>query len=232
LEFSSGWINALRVADLDQNGKLDLIVGNLGLNSKLKASAEKPIWLYHHDFDGNGQADPILFHYMGEKLVPFPTRDDLIRQIPGVKRTHTSYSEYAKISQPEDLFSQDQLEKARKLPAYEFRSGVYFQDDKGEFSFVPFPDEAQWGPIFGIEVDPVSKQLWLGGNFAGFRADLGRSMNLMPLSYRWEKGKWLEEPVNSSFSKISELRKLKQLNVKNEPWILGVQNSGVPIWLR
>lgn len=232
LEFSSGWMNALRVADLDQNGKLDLIVGNLGLNSKLKASAQKPVWLYHHDFDGNGQADPILFHYMGEKLVPFPTRDDLIRQIPGVKRSHASYAEYAKISKPSDLFPEDHLDKARKLPAYEFRSGVYFQDEKGEFAFVPFPDEAQWGPIVGIEVDPVSKQLWLAGNFAGFRADLGRSMNLMPLSYRWENGKWLEEQVISSFSKTSELRKLKQLNVKNEPWILGVQNSGAPIWLR
>jgi len=232
LQFSSGWISSLGIADVDKNGKPDLIVGNLGLNSKLKASAEKPVWLYHHDFDANGQADPILFHYMGEKLVPFPTRDDLIRQIPGVKRTHASYADYAKISQPSDLFPEDQLEKARKLPAYEFRSGVYFQDEKGEFSFVPFPDVAQWGPILALQVDSETGQLWLGGNFAGFRTDLGRSMNLMPLSFRWENGKWLEEPVNSSFSKASELRQLKQLKVKNEPWILGVQNSGAPIWLR
>ena len=97
---------------------------------------------------------------------------------------------------------------------------------------MPFPDVAQWGPILALQVDSETGQLWLGGNFAGFRADLGRSMNLMPLSYRWENGKWLEEPVNSSFSKTSELRKLKQLKVKNEPWILGVQNSGAPIWLR
>ena len=232
LEFSSGWINVLMVADLDQNGKPDLIVGNQGLNSKLKASADKPVWLYHHDFDGNGQADPILFHYMGDKLVPFPTRDDLIRQIPGVKRTHASYAEYAKISRPEDLFPKEQLEKARKLPAYEFRSGVYFQDEKGDFSFTPFPEEAQWGPIMGIEIDATSGQLWLGGNFSGFRADLGKSMNLMPLAYHWENGKWLKEPVISSFSRTPELRMLKQIQVKNERWILGLQNDGAPIWLR
>ncbi len=232
LEFSSGWINAIKIADLDQNGKPDLIVGNLGLNSKLKASIEKPVWLYHHDFDGNGQSDPIIFHYMGEKLVPFPTRDDLIRQIPGVKRSHASYAAYAKISQPEDLFLKEQLDNARKLPAYQFRSGVYFQDEKGDFFFTPFPEEVQWGPIMGIAIDANSEQIWLGGNFSGFRADLGKSMNLIPMAYRWKNGNWLKERVISSFSRIPELRTLEQIQVKAERWILGLQNDGAPIWLR
>lgn len=231
LAYSSGWINALKIADLDKNGKPDLIVGNLGLNSKLKASAERPVWLYHHDFDSNGQADPILFHFMGEKLVPFPTRDDLIRQIPGVKRTHASYADYAKISEPTDLFPKDQLEKARKLQAFEFRSGVYFQDEKGEFSFVPFPDEVQWGPILALEMDTQTGQIWLGGNFSGFRTDLGKSMNLSPLSYRWDNGKWVKIPVNSSFSQKLEIRKLKTIRVKNQEWIIGLPNAGTPIWL-
>jgi hypothetical protein len=169
---------------------------------------------------------------MGEKLVPFPTRDDLIRQIPGVKRSHSSYAAYAKISQPEDLFLKEQLDNARKLPAYEFRSGVYFQDEKGDFSFTPFPEEVQWGPIMGIAIDVNSEQIWLGGNFSGFRADLGKSMNLIPMAYRWKNGKWLKEPVISSFSRIPELRTLEQIQVKAERWILGLQNDGVPIWLR
>jgi len=232
LEYSSGWINAIEVADVDQNGKPDLIVGNLGLNSKLKARPEKPVWLYHYDFDGNGQADPIIFHYMGEKLVPFPTRDDLIRQIPGVKRSHASYAAYAKISRPEDLFPKEQLEKARKLPAYEFRSGVYFQDDNGVFSFFPLPDEAQWGPVMALEVDSGTGQIWLGGNFSGFRADLGKSINLSPLSYRWEGRKWAKIPVLSDFSGRPEIRKLKTSQVSDHRLILGVQNSGSPVWLR
>jgi hypothetical protein len=57
-------------------------------------------------------------------------------------------------------------------------------------------------------------------------------MNLMPLAYRWENGKWLKEPVISSFSRTPELRMLKQIQVKNERWILGLQNDGAPIWLR
>lgn len=231
LEHSSGWITALQIADLDQNGRPDLVVGNLGLNSKLKASSEKPVWLYHHDFDRNGQADPVIFHYMGDKLVPFPRRDDLIRQIPMVKRRHASYADYARIGRPEDLFTKAQLEGTRKLPAYDFRSGVYFQDENRGFRFVPFPDEAQWGPIMAIEVDSGTGQVWLGGNFSGFRCDLGKSMNLPPLSYRRENGKWAAIPVHSNLSQNVEIRKLKSIRVMNRHFILGVRNSGAPVWL-
>lgn len=232
LDNAAGWINALEVADLNGDGKLDIVVGNLGLNSKLKASKEKPVWLYHHDFDGNGQDDPVIFHYMGEKLVPFPTRDDLIRQIPGIKRAHSSYADYAKISRPEDLFPSEEIKKARKLAAYDFRSGVYFQSQSGEFSFVPFPDEAQWGPILGIGVDGTKGQVWLGGNFSGFRADLGKSINLPPLSYRWENGIWVRQALNTSMQGKPELRSFRQIRVKNEPWMIGAQNNGAPVWIR
>lgn len=232
LEYAAGWINALEVADLNGDGKLDIVVGNLGLNSKLKASKEKPVWLYHHDFDGNGQDDPVIFHYMGEKLVPFPTRDDLIRQIPGIKRAHSSYADYAKISRPEDLFPSEEIKKARKLAAYDFRSGVYFQTQTGEFSFVPFPDEAQWGPILGIGVDGTKGQVWLGGNFSGFRTDLGKSINLPPLSYRWENGIWVRQALNTSMQGKPELRSFRQIRVKNEPWMIGAQNNGAPVWIR
>ena len=140
LEFAAGWIQAIRVADVNGDGKMDILTGNLGENTKLKANSERPVWLYHHDFDQNGQADPVVFHYMRDKLVPFATRDDLIRQIPGVKRKHSDYSSYAKISQPEDLFTEKELKDVRKLPAYEFRSGVYLQQSDGSFAFLPFPE--------------------------------------------------------------------------------------------
>ena len=232
LEFSAGWIQQLAVADLNGDGRKDIVVGNLGTNTKLKASQEKPVWLYHHDFDGNGQADPLIFHHMGEKLVPFATRDELIRQIPSLKKKHASYSEYAKISAPKDLFPKDILDKARKMPAYELRSGVYFQDAKGGFSFVPFPDQAQWAPITSLLLAKEGGQLWLSGNFSGFRADLGKSLNLPPLSYRWKNGRWEQLPVTASVKGPVELRSLHQLYLNQEQWILGARNGEVPVWIR
>jgi hypothetical protein len=238
LKFSAGWINILEVTDLNGDGRLDLITGNLGLNSKLKASIERPVWLYHHDFDGNAQADPLIFHYMGEKLVPFATRDDLIRQIPGIKRQHNSYQNYSKISAPEDLFPKEEIHKARKLPAYEFRSGVYFQAENGSFEFVPFPTEAQWSPIFAIEVDEESGRIYLAGNSSDFRVDLGKSMNLGTLAYEWNQTSWTrtcETCVDRSRSirnPKSEIRNLKFLKSNQGIHLLGAQNNGPLIWIK
>lgn len=229
LEFSAGWINTIKIADLNGDGRLDILTGNLGLNSKLKASQEKPVWLYHHDFDGNGQADPIIFHFMGEKLVPFATRDDLIRQIPGLKRQHNSYQEYAKISKPEDLFPKEEISKARKLPAYEFRSGVYFQLDDGSFEFKEFPTEAQLSPIFAIEVDEKGT-VYLGGNSSDFRVDLGKSQNIGLLAYQWSQSSWVK--VEKIRNPQSEVRNLKFLKSNQGIQLLGVQNNGPMIWIK
>ncbi|WP_026953237.1 VCBS repeat-containing protein [Algoriphagus mannitolivorans] len=232
LEFSAGWIQALEIADVDGNGKPDILVGNLGLNSKLKASREKPVWLYHHDFDGNGQADPLIFHHMGEKLVPFATRDDLIRQIPGIKKKHTSYAEYAQISKPEDLFPSEELQKARKLPAYEFRSGVYLQQEDGSFVFVAFPQELQLSPVGALAWEETSKTLALGGNSKDLRVDLGKSRNLSPTLLQWGAGSWDLIPNALSGQITPEIRVIRSISVQGKQYFLGAENNGSIYWIR
>jgi hypothetical protein len=149
-----------------------------------------------------------------------------------LKKNHSSYTEYAKIKTPEDLFPKTVLDKARKLPAFNFQSGVYFQDTKGGFEFVPFPAQAQWAPITSILVDPSSRQLWLGGNFSGFRADLGKSLNTPPLSYVWKNGTWLSLPVQASVPGPVEIRSLHFVQVQGKKWVLGAKNGSTPIWMQ
>ena len=230
LEFAAGWIQAIRVADVNGDGKMDILTGNLGENTKLKANSERPVWLYHHDFDQNGQADPVVFHYMGDKLVPFATRDDLIRQIPGVKRKHSDYSSYAKISQPEDLFTEKELKDVRKLPAYEFRSGAYLQQTDGSFEFLPFPDKAQWGPIFALEWEEENQMLFLGGNSTDFRVDLGKSRNLGVEKIQFQEGVW--KILKSHSTNLQEIRHLRKLKIEGQDRVLVVPNDGTPFFLR
>ncbi|SDC75067.1 Repeat domain-containing protein [Algoriphagus faecimaris] len=226
LENSSGWINTLKPADVNGDGLVDLIVGNLGLNSKLKASIEQPLWLYHADFDQNGQSDPLIFHYMEEKLVPFATRDDLIKQIPSVKRLHPNYATYAEIESPESLFGAELIQGVNPKKAVELRSGVYFQQADGSFDFEPFPWENQLSPIQVIHWNESTHTLSLGGNEEGFRVDLGRSSAQSFYQLKWTSFGWENLPLSHQVPLHAEVREILSLKIQNQAQIWVLTNNG------
>lgn len=229
LEYSSGWIQTLTIADVDGDGRNDIISGNLGLNSKLKASKDQPLWLYHQDFDANGQADPIIFHYMDHKLVPFATRDDLIKQIPGIKKMHQSYQEYSQISKPDDLLKN--MESAEKFPIYEFQSSVYFQKEDGSFEFEKLPTEVQWAPVMDSFWDEKTKTLYLAGNFSGFRVDLGKTNSNSFQAFRFENKTWTKIKTYSDLPTQVEIRRISPIMVQGKNYLLAPTNSGKVFWI-
>jgi len=232
LEKSAGWIANLQAADVNGDGRMDLLTGNLGLNSKLKASDEKPVWLYYADFDGNGQADPLIFHYMGEKLVPFGTRDDLIKQIPILKRKHSSYVAYSKSNHPADLFSADILAKATKKAAVEFRSGAYVQQADDSFIFSPFPFSGQLSPVQDLAWDESSKRIFIVGNFNDFRVDLGKNTANAFQTFQYKDGIWVTSKVENSIPNQAEIRHLKSIKVKGTNYQIAVPNNGGVFWVK
>lgn len=231
-----GWYFGMFVWDVDDNGHHDIVLGNMGLNSKLKASNDQPVWLYHHDFDGNGQTDPLIFHYMDGKLVPFAGRDDLIKQIPAIKRKHDSYISYSKIKSPEDLFVGSQLEQAKKYQAKEFRSGVLKMLESGGFEFDPFPIEAQFSPIndFKDFKGRDGSQYILGvGNFYGFRNDLGKNGSQPFILLKRENGKWVNTPIGIPASDYwGEYRKVELITIGGIPHLVAVRNNRNPVFLK
>jgi hypothetical protein len=226
LERSAGMVQTIAAGDFNSDGRVDLAVGNLGLNSKLKASIDAPIWMYHSDFDHNSQSEAIIFHYMGNKLVPLASRDDLIKQIPGLKKKHSSYLEYSQISRPEDLFSKEQLSTADNYPIYELRSGVYFQDVSGGFSFEPFPLEAQFSPITALAWDAQSKTLFTGGNLSGFRVDLGKTKARSVSRLIRKDNSWTVSNSQISIPISAEIRKMKFITVDSTKLLLAPVNNG------
>lgn len=236
LQNQSGWHYGLNVTDLDGDGKQEIIVGNLGLNSKLKASIENPTQLYHSDFDGNGQEDALIFHYMGGYLVPFSSRDDLIKQIPGIKRLHASYTEYAATKSPEELFETKQLEAATVRAANEFRSGIYWNEGDGNLPFAPFPMEGQFSPMQDIVSfkGKDEKNYLLGlGNFYGFRNDLGTSATQPLVLFVLEGKKIKTIPVGLNANDYwGEFRKAEKISINGKLHILAVRNNNSPIFLK
>ena len=141
-----GWYNTIHAANVDADQELEFIVGNLGLNSQWIASKEKPIINYFGDFDGNQAIDPILSCYIGEGSYPFVSRDDLISQIPSLKKFFTSYKDYAEIDM-QDLLQN--LPNPSTDTINELRTMI-FDIQSNSLKAIPLPVEAQIAPVYSI----------------------------------------------------------------------------------
>ncbi|MEO6000500.1 MAG: VCBS repeat-containing protein [Chitinophagaceae bacterium] len=173
---SSGWWNCIKIADIDQDGDLDIIAGNHGLNSQMKPTMEHPITIDAADIDNNGSMDAIISYYIQGKRYPLPTRDELFDQVPSLKTTFPTYKAYSDAT-IDDIFTDEQFKKATHLKTEEFRSGVFRNDGQG-FHFEAFVNEAQVFPLRDFLIDDFNHDglkdlLMIGNNFA-VRAQSGR----------------------------------------------------------
>ncbi len=232
----SGWYFELKVQDLNNDNRMDMVVGNLGLNSKLKSSLEKPVLLYHHDFDQNGQEDPLIFHHMGDRLIPFAGRDDLVKQIPGLKKQHGTYAEYSQIKAPSDVLKNECIQKANIKTATDFRSGIFWHQENGTFKFEPFPIEGQFSPLrdFQVVLSETGQTFVLGlGNFDEFRNDLGK-ISAMPLVlFEISENEITNIPLKLNASEENgSYRNSALIMIKGEKHILATRNNGEPLFLK
>ena len=144
---TNGWWNSVTVADLQADGRPDLILGNLGLNSLIQASQEEPARLYIHDFSENGAPEQILTFYKNGVSYPLAGRDELVRLLPQLRDRYTSYADFG-ASRIQDIFPRSALRQAEVREAYLFASSVALNSGDGSFDVRPLPTEAQFAPIY------------------------------------------------------------------------------------
>lgn len=151
IENASGWWNSIASGDFDKDGDIDYVLGNLGLNSNFKASSEEPVTIYAKDFDNNGAIDPITTQFRQGQEQIIHARDVLSSQINAMKARFRTFESYANTSF-EEAFLEEELEDAFVLKA-EMLSSLYVENlGNGKFKTSPLPIEAQYAPIFGMEV--------------------------------------------------------------------------------
>ena len=146
---ATGFWQSLTIADLNGDGKPDLVAGNLGTNSQIKASAKEPAELLYADFDNNGSIDPFFCFYVQGKTYPFVSRDELNDQLYGMRRKFPFYKNYADATAT-DIFSAQELAKATKLTVTETHSVCYLSNSTGRFTAYQLPIQAQFAPVTHI----------------------------------------------------------------------------------
>src|SRR6266536_94228 len=176
LSNSNGWWNRLEICDLNNDGYPDIVAGNYGLNSRIKATAEKPVSTYVSDFDGYGTIKQILCTYNGDRQYPIILRHDLVTVLPSLKKKFLRYKDYSEKT-IQNIFSAQQLSKALKLNAYQMQTCILINNKKGGFILKPLPMEAQFSQVYGIAVQDFNedgkKDILLGGNFYQCKPEIG-----------------------------------------------------------
>ena len=144
-----GWWTSIAAADFNGDGRMDYVVGNVGLNTPYGATREHPALIYYGDFKGDGDRQLVEAYYEGDRIYPRRTRRDLGASIPQVLRRYQRNDYYARATLGE-ILGEDKLAAAQRLAATEFRSGVFLSQSDGTYRFEPLPRMAQLSPFQGL----------------------------------------------------------------------------------
>lgn len=233
LENNLGWWQHLNVADLDNDGDLDLLLGNIGENFYLKPTEKEPVKLWMNDFDQNGTPDKIVSRTIGNRDVSVFLKKEIAEQIPSIKKGNLTHQEFAKKS-IQELFK-DEINTSKTLKVNIASSVIAINNGKGNFTLMPLPTYMQLSSLNASAIIDLDGDGLLdivtGGNFT----DLLPQFCSVDASYGnvlMNKGKNSYALLSSSASGLSlqkQIRDLKSININRSKNLLFLQNNDMPV---
>lgn len=236
LDDSNGLWNTVRVSDFDQDGDLDFLAGNWGLNTRLRASREEPVQLYIADFDSNEKEEAILTYYEQGIETVFSSKDDLTKQIPSINKKFLSYTEFANAEFLE-LFDKDIIKKSDKKQLYEL-SSCYFENlGRGKFQKHELPFMAQLSTIKTLYLHDFDQDGYtdalLAGNDHDISTQLGRlDANHGLLLINDRKGSFVPDQKNGVPDIPGLARDMTTIVIKDKKFLVVTINNETPLFFR
>jgi enediyne biosynthesis protein E4 len=236
LEHTRGWWNALAAADIDGDGRKDIIAGNLGKNSIYNATGEAPVRMWVGDLSGNGITEQITAKNINGSYYPTVLRPEMVRVFPQIDSRFPDHSSYADKSM-EELFTSDELNRATVHEADMLESMIFWNRPDG-MKPEPLPLRAQLAPIYAIE--PIESEsegktdILLGGNLYNVKPHIGPYDASRGVMLSYNDGELLS--VNPSLSGVDitgEVRNILHITTSSgERYSVWIRSGDTPVVLK
>lgn len=226
---TTGWWFSVEKGDFDNDGDLDLIVGNLGKNYKYQASDKKAFKVYLNDFDSNSSQDIVLSYQKGETEFPVRGRQCSSQQMPAIKAKFKDYNSFAKANL-DQIYTTKLLEESLSYEVNSFAS-IYLENNQGSFTARPLPQLAQLSSINKFAVSDFNHDgnldVVLAGNLYNAEVETPRNDASFGLFLEGDgAGNFTPRtPVESGLRIVGDVRGLKILSRKGMPHLLVAKND-------
>jgi hypothetical protein len=238
LENMNGLWRSLQQADIDKDGDMDYIAGNMGINNKYHLAPGRPMMLYSKDMDKNGVDELIPAYYIKDRnatyqLYPALDRNQLAEQAPAVKKKYLLHEDYSKVTMKQLI---NDFANGWTVLKCETASTVWIENlGQGKFKTHALPGQAQFAPINSIVAEDVDGDsnidLIIAGNEYQTAFNTGRYDASYGLLLKGNgKGKFI--PVNMATSGIvidGDVKDMKMISLKNKEKVLLVASNDSPV---
>jgi enediyne biosynthesis protein E4 len=228
----TGFWNKVLIGDWDRDGKPELLIGNHGLNTQLKASESEPLEILYKDFDSNGSIDAIMGYYIDGQKYPSPSRDEVLGQVNFLKKKYLNFKTFSEATL-DNLFTPEERKGANSIYIPQLTTAYFVLGENGKFSEKTLPIQLQFSPVFAMADPDVNgdgnPDLVAGGNLYDTKLKFGRydANHGMILLGDGKGGFEHLSPLQSGLSIKGEIRNIK---VMDDYLLIQVKDRGIYIF--